>query len=148
MAEPKKAAGSDGQEILRVRTEILKMTQEKLADAAGISVSTLRGWETGRQSVPKYFMALLDLMERHPGSVPGADPDSRGPGGPRAWIEAEVAVGRDADSACLAKGIRAFRRFSEAVQDAGIADGRKPSAAELAIFCALLDIGSEIRGIG
>ena len=61
---------------LRSRREAAGITQERLAGAAGVGLSTVRKIETGAVVEPGYFMvlALMAALEVSPAELPGQMP--------------------------------------------------------------------------
>ena len=59
--------GAGGGEYIRsVRMEAFRMTQDAFASMLGVAVSTLRGWESGNASVPKYVLRAVKVMAMDP----------------------------------------------------------------------------------
>lgn len=54
-----------GEDIIALR-KFVALTQEKFAEALGISVHTLRNWEQGRRRPEGPALALLRIAARHP----------------------------------------------------------------------------------
>ena len=54
-----------GADIVALR-KLVGLTQEKFAEALGISVHTLRNWEQGRRWPEGPALALLRIAARHP----------------------------------------------------------------------------------
>jgi DNA-binding transcriptional regulator YiaG len=55
----------DGEDVAALR-RFVGMTQVRFAEALGISVHTLRGWEQGRRKPEGPAIALLRIAARHP----------------------------------------------------------------------------------
>lgn len=45
------------------------MTQKDFADAIGIPVRTLQGWEQGRRNPSRTAQVLLNIISKHPAKV-------------------------------------------------------------------------------
>ncbi|MEZ4254585.1 MAG: helix-turn-helix domain-containing protein [Polyangiales bacterium] len=58
----------DGADISMLR-RFVGLSQTKFAEALGISVHTLRGWEQGRRTPHGPALALLRIAARHPKAV-------------------------------------------------------------------------------
>ena len=56
---------SGGEDVVALRL-FACLTQQRFADALGISVHTLRNWEQGRRSPEGPALALLRIAARHP----------------------------------------------------------------------------------
>ena len=56
---------SGGKDIVALR-KFIGLTQQRFADALGISVHTLRNWEQGRRIPEGPALALLRIAARHP----------------------------------------------------------------------------------
>jgi len=56
---------SGGKDIVALR-QFIGLTQQRFADALGISVHTLRNWEQGRRIPEGPALALLRIAARHP----------------------------------------------------------------------------------
>ena len=54
-----------GEDVVALRL-FVGLTQERFADALGISVHTLRNWEQGRRNPEGPALALLRIAARHP----------------------------------------------------------------------------------
>jgi DNA-binding transcriptional regulator YiaG len=54
-----------GEDIAALR-RFVRLTQEQLAKAMGISVHTLRNWEQGRRTPEGPALALLRIAAKHP----------------------------------------------------------------------------------
>ena len=54
-----------GEDIVALR-RFVNLTQQRFADALGISVHTLRNWEQGRRTPEGPALALLRIAARHP----------------------------------------------------------------------------------
>jgi putative transcriptional regulator len=60
-----RGAIESGDDVIALR-RFVGLTQEKFAEALGISVHTLRNWEQGRRYPEGPALALLRIAARHP----------------------------------------------------------------------------------
>jgi putative transcriptional regulator len=59
---------ASGKDVVLLR-RFVGLSQQKFAEALGISVHTLRNWEQGRRMPEGPALALLRIAARHPGIV-------------------------------------------------------------------------------
>ena len=63
-----KGVFESGEDVVMLR-QFVGLSQQKFAEALGISVYTLRNWEQGRRTPDGPALALLRIAARHPSIV-------------------------------------------------------------------------------